>query len=74
MGVVATAAVCDLDLAVIGGGVAQVGGLLLDPVRETIAEHARLSYLRGLRVEPAKLGTAAGLYGAAALAFHHSLP
>ena len=73
MGVVATAAVCDLDLAVIGGGVAQVGGLLLDPVRETIAEHARLSYLRGLRVEPAKLGTAAGLYGAAALAFHHSL-
>lgn len=74
MGMVATAAVCDLDLAVLGGGVAQVGGLLLDPVRETLAEHARLSYLRGLRVEPAKLGTAAGLYGAAALAFHHSLP
>lgn len=74
MGVVATAAVCDLDLAVLGGGVAQVGGLLLDPVRETLAEHARLSYLRGLRVEPAKLGPAAGLYGAAALAFHHSLP
>jgi glucokinase len=73
MGVVATAAVCDLDLAVIGGGVAQVGGLLFDPVRETLAEHARLSYLRGLRVEPAKLGTTAGLYGAAALALHHSM-
>lgn len=70
LAVTATAAVCDLDLAVIGGGVAQAGDLLVAPVRETLAEHARLSYLRELRVEPAKLGTAAGLFGAAALAFH----
>lgn len=69
LAVVATAAVCDLDLAVVGGGVAQTGDLLFEPVRATIATHARLSYLRGLRVEPAKLGTAAGLYGAAALAY-----
>jgi glucokinase len=69
LAVVASAAMCDLDLAVLGGGVAQAGGLLFDPVRETVAAHARLSYLRGLRVEPAKLGTSAGLYGAAALAY-----
>ncbi len=69
LAVVATAAVCDLDLAVIGGGVAQAGDLLFTPVRQTLAEHARLSYLRDLRVEPAKLGTSAGLYGAAALAY-----
>lgn len=69
LAIVATAAVCDLDLAVIGGGVAQTGDLLFEPVRDTLAVHARLSYLRGLRVEPAKLGTAAGLYGAAALAY-----
>lgn len=69
LAIVATAAVCDLDLAVVGGGVAQTGDLLFEPVRATIATHARLSYLRGLRVEPAKLGTAAGLYGAAALAY-----
>lgn len=69
LAIVATAAVCDLDLAVVGGGVAQTGDLLFAPVRATLAEHARLSYLRGLRVEPAKLGTTAGLYGAAALAY-----
>jgi glucokinase len=67
--IAATAAVCDLDLAVIGGGVAQTGDLLFEPVRTTLAKHARLSYLRGLRVEPAKLGTWAGLYGAASLAY-----
>lgn len=69
LAIAATAAVCDLDLAVVGGGVAQTGDLLFTPVRETLARHARLSYLRELRVEPAKLGTAAGLYGAAALAY-----
>lgn len=69
LAIVATAAVCDLELAVVGGGVAQAGDLLFAPVRATLAEHARLSYLRTLRVEPAKLGTAAGLYGAAALAY-----
>lgn len=71
LAVVATGAVCDIEVAVIGGGVGQVGDLLLDPVRETVAEYGRLSYLRALRVVPAALGTAAGLYGAAALAFHH---
>jgi glucokinase len=69
LAIVATAAVCDLDLAVVGGGVAQTGDLLFEPVRDALATHARLSYLRGLRVEPAKLGTTAGLYGAAALAY-----
>lgn len=69
LAIVATAAVCDLDLAVVGGGVAQTGDLLFEPVRDALATHARLSYLRGLRVEPAKLGTTAGLYGATALAY-----
>lgn len=69
LAIVATAAVCDLDLAVVGGGVAQTGDLLFEPVRATLATHARLSYLRGLRVEPAQLGTTAGLYGAASLAY-----
>jgi glucokinase len=67
MGVVATAAICDLDLAVIGGGVAQAGELLFTPVRETLANYARLSYLDGLRVLPATLGGQAGLIGAAGL-------
>ncbi|MDY6870437.1 MAG: ROK family protein [Actinomycetota bacterium] len=61
-------AVCDLDLVVIGGGVARSGALLFDPVRAALAEYAGLSFLRGLRVLPAELGGAAGLVGAAALA------
>ncbi|MGM1063572.1 ROK family protein [Saccharothrix sp. Mg75] len=68
MAIAATAAVVDLDLAVVGGGVAQAGELLFDPIRRTVADHCGLSYLDGLRVEPARLGGRAGLVGAAALA------
>jgi glucokinase len=60
-------AVCDLDLVVIGGGVAKSGPLLFDPVRQALAGYARLDFLRGLRVLPAELGGDAGLVGAAAL-------
>jgi glucokinase len=67
LAIAATAALCDLDLAVIGGGVAQAGALLFDPVRQALAEHAKLSYLAELRVVPAELSSRAGLVGAAAL-------
>jgi glucokinase len=60
-------AVCDLDLVVIGGGVAKSGPLLFDPLREALASYARLDFLRGLRVLPAELGGDAGLVGAAFL-------
>ncbi|TDQ05259.1 ROK family protein [Labedaea rhizosphaerae] len=68
LAIAATAVVCDLDLAVVGGGVAQAGDLLFDPIRESVAEHAKLSYAADLKVVPAELGGRAGLYGAAALA------
>jgi glucokinase len=60
-------AVCDLDLVVIGGGVAKSGKLLFDPLRHGLETYARLDFLRGLRVLPAELGGDAGLVGAAAL-------
>ncbi len=60
-------AVCDLDLVVIGGGVAKAGRLLFDPVRDALGSYAGLDFLRGLRVVPAELGGDAGLVGAAAL-------
>jgi glucokinase len=60
-------AVCDLDLVVIGGGVAKAGALLFDPLREALADHAGLDFIRRLRVVPAELGGDAGLVGAAAL-------
>lgn len=61
-------AVCDLDLVVIGGGVAKSGRLLFDPLRAALADYARLDFLSGLRVMPAELGGDAGLVGAARLA------
>jgi len=60
-------AVCDLDLVVIGGGVAKSGALLFDPLRAALSTYAGLDFLRGLRVLPAELGGEAGLVGAAAL-------
>jgi glucokinase len=65
--IASVAAVCDLDLAVIGGGVANAGPLLFDPLREALGGYARLDFLRGLSVVPAQLGGDAGLVGAAAL-------
>jgi glucokinase len=61
-------AVCDLDLVVIGGGVANSGRLLFEPLRAKLSEYAGLDFISGLRVVPAELGGAAGLIGAARLA------
>jgi glucokinase len=66
-GIVSAAAMCDLRRVVIGGGVAAAEDLLFPPLRAAITEHARLGFLRELTVEPAQLGSAAGLVGAAAL-------
>jgi glucokinase len=60
-------AVCDLDLVVVGGGVAKSGRTLFDPLHEALAGYAGLEFIRGLRVVPAALGGDAGLIGAAAL-------
>src|ERR1700743_60364 len=57
-------AVCDLDLVVIGGGVARSGRILFDPLRAALANYTGLSFIRGLQVVPAALGGDAGLIGA----------
>lgn len=67
MTIASVAAVCDLDLVVIGGGVAKSGALLFDPLREGLKTYAGLDFIRDLRVVPAELGGDAGLVGAAAL-------
>ncbi len=65
--IASTAAVCDLDLVVIGGGVGRSGPVLFEPLRTALAAYAGLDFLSGLRVVPAALGADAGLVGAAAL-------
>lgn len=66
--IASVAAVCDLDLVVIGGGVARAGALLFGPLHAALGSYAGLSFLRELRVVPAALDGSAGLVGAAALA------
>ncbi len=66
-GIAATAALVDLDRVVIGGGVATAGSVLFTPLAHHLERYAALSYIRGLDVRRAELGTDAGLIGAAAL-------
>lgn len=65
-GIAATAALVEVEIAVVGGGVARAGEVLFAPLRRALGEFATLSYVRGLRVVPAQMGTDAGLVGAAA--------
>jgi glucokinase len=65
--IASVAAVCDLDLVVIGGGVAKSGRTLFDPLGAALASYTGLDFIRGLRVVPAVLGGDAGLIGAAKL-------
>lgn len=68
-GITAAAAMIDLDVVVVGGGVA-VGAwdLLRATLDAELALRARLDFMRDLRVERAALGARAGLVGAARLA------
>ncbi|QCQ92603.1 ROK family protein [Rhodococcus sp. SGAir0479] len=62
------AALLDVDLVVVGGGFAQAGPPLWEPMTAAAREHARLAYLRELRLTPAELGVLGTLTGAGLLA------
>ncbi|NYV78330.1 ROK family protein, partial [Streptomyces sp. UH6] len=66
--IAAVAALVEIEVAVIGGGVAESGDVLFTPLREALPEYATLSFTSGLRVVPALTGSDAGLIGAAAAA------
>jgi glucokinase len=59
----------DPELIVIGGGFAAAGELLLAPAREVMEREALKPIREGMRVVRAELGTAAGMIGAAFVAF-----
>ncbi|EQM32477.1 ROK family protein [Rhodococcus erythropolis] len=66
--IASAAALLDVDLAVIGGGFAQSGAPLWEPMLDAATRHARLSFIAGLRIVPAELGGAGTLTGAGLLA------
>lgn len=55
------------ELIIIGGGVAEAGDLLFDPIRETIKKRALKSASEAVKVVPAELGESAGVVGASLL-------
>jgi glucokinase len=65
--IVATVTITGVDLVLIGGGLAESGAALLDPLRTDVA--SRLTLQRPPRLEKAAFGERAGCLGAACLAW-----
>lgn len=61
------AALLDMDIAVIGGGLIQSGSLLLDPIHDAFERHAKLPFAARMRIVPAALNQDAGIVGGASL-------
>ncbi|MFG3102213.1 ROK family protein [Streptomyces sp. NPDC048182] len=67
-GIAAVATLVEIEVAVIGGGVAEAHDVLFPPLRDHLAAYAVLPFAAGVRVERAALRADAGLVGAAFLA------
>jgi glucokinase len=61
------------DAIVIGGGVANAGDLLFEPIRQTIQSTTMPTFYENLKILPAALGNDAGVIGSASIALD-SLP
>ncbi len=66
-GIVNAIVLCDPDVIVVGGGVANAGEVLFAPLRRTVEARCRIAQFSGDRIVPAKLGSDAGMIGAACL-------
>lgn len=60
------------ELVVLGGSVARLDGLLLEPVRDMVRKNVRMFPVEGVRVETSNLGDNAGLLGGIALAANYA--
>ncbi len=68
-GIASLTAVLDPNVVVIGGGVSEVGDLLLEPIRHSFARHVTgRGHRPVLEVRQARLGNSGGMIGAADLA------
>ncbi len=55
------------EKVIIGGGVADAGDILFDPIKQTILKRAMPIQAQGVEIVPAKLGNTAGVIGASLL-------
>jgi glucokinase len=65
--IASAAALLDLDLVVVGGGLAESGDVLFGPLRRAVERHLCVPYGKRLEVLASGIGAHAGLVGAAAL-------
>ncbi|EDY64703.2 transcriptional regulator, partial [Streptomyces pristinaespiralis ATCC 25486] len=56
-GIAATATLVEIEIAVVGGGVAGAGEVLFGPLRRALRDYAALSFVQRLTVAPAVTGT-----------------
>ena len=70
LGMAASAVVLALhpELIVLGGGVASLGDLLIEPMRRSLVSRVRMFPADGVRIERSMLGERAGVYGGLAAA------
>ena len=67
-GIINVAHLVNLELAVVGGGIANAGALLFRPLRVVVDAHLLKSTAPNIRVEPWSLGENVGILGAASAA------
>lgn len=66
VGIVNVAAIVDVSLVVVGGGVSRAGDIYWSPLRKAIKKRAQgIEFLANIDVRPAKLESEAGVIGAA---------
>ena len=70
MGVASCINIFNPEVFVIGGGIAQAGDLLLDPIKRTARANSFGTMFSRCRIVPAELGDNAGIMGGAALVQH----
>jgi glucokinase len=61
----------DPEMVIIGGGIAEAGSIYLNAIKKHIEEWTLEDSLEGVRLVLAKLGSRAGIFGAAALVFRN---
>jgi glucokinase len=69
IGLVNAVNVFNPEMVVIGGGMAELGDLLIEPGRRMVAVRSFSVSSRAVRIVTARLGNEAGVYGAAAFVF-----
>jgi glucokinase len=68
LGIINLVSIINPEMIIVGGSVARIGNLLLDPVRQMVKDKTFALMVKNLKIVQARLGEDAGLMGAVAYA------